>query len=1441
MFKKIFFSLIVIALLAFGGLSVYVSTIDWNLHKAKIASQIENLTGKRVVFEGEVDLSFLPRPYLTAKNIKIYNQTGDYATTPLAVINEMVTDLKLRPLLKGNFEIDNMTLQDARILVEFLNDGHLNWYSEISDSQQNALNTVEVALNSVMLNNATVQIVNQELDIDVTLQKLNAEVTAQSLFGPYRIDGSFIKDGYPAGFALNLGTISESFGTSLILVLTHPDTESSARFDGQILSGNSEIEGSFDVRSQNPANFVNSLTNQEIIPAEFNYPLQGSVNLKVNPQQLDLSSLVIKYGDNTAGAGHLLIPFMPEKGQEKPIIQFTFDFTNLELEPLVGVLRQQLKMHDQNKAPYTPDFAYDVTADINAVKAYFKDEDIRNFIFSGSLVNDIISIRNLSGLLPGDTDISVTGDVFENDQKLTYDFKINSTSQDFFKFLKWIDLEPQTYAPSTYRGAQASMRLSGNLDQIKISPLSFSVDNNQLSGMIGIVRDQRTQLFIALQSDKINFDNYLPQLTDDEQKLSMPNKIKSVLNRFEFLNPFDIHFESKLNIGIYHKTPFEKLDVNFDSKDKVITINKFHIDEIVSSSLDLKGKLSGLGSNPTVENLKYEFISQNFAAFKDKFEVPAPQWPLFNNAQKVRANGILSGNTESINIKAVTNVDEPFLKSVYTGKLFNQNDKFNFHGKLEFNTEFVRFINSLGYNYKPSDLPSAIFTFKGIVSGTPDSWSAQNINSFISANNFQGNFSVDIKDGRPAIRTDLSTNRLEFDRLFYNPGKKSRTVLNKQDSNVAFITKPRVENINIDYELYKEFDLNGKFAAKILNYQSEEWSNATTEVEIKNGLLAVRNFKADVGRTLGEKPLVTASFQIDMNGDPKVKGTAQITNLILESFGGEKYGLESGHFKARLDFDAPAHSQMAFLDNFTGKLSFDIEKAVFKGWNLKAIETDLAKRDTSEGLYEMARDNLESGTTSFDLIGSEIEFQKGEFNLNNTVFSNNFALVDASGKGNLKNWNADINFILTLENLKDKSLPILFTWKGNLANPIVKVDVDQLKEKYDSYWAQIAKEKREAEEARIKALNDAMNKTQEVVVDLREMVEKDIMPLIETYKPQSFNAEIKSVYDSNYLQLIDINNQLEVMATKANEDYTMEEIAEMDIRLETLEPLLVEILRQINENIINDTKLHAGNAYKAIVNIYDNSKDKAVNYQQTLTAYANRLVELNSLIILDRELRVLDYKNSIETSLRTIEDLRAQANKTKDIIQESDNKEDVTVKKNMMEEIRNHAEQELQKLNISLEELFTYAQQLIREEESRKPATARKAQKQSTQNPVKTDPPLSADKSNPTDVELSDETTPVEDQVIETEVMKPSPSELESSPDLVSEQPEVLIKPLVQEGGDVITYSSRAALSGKITKSSGRSRETKAETSPAILPSTGSLLRPIQDEPTSVSGTIKKK
>lgn len=1446
MLKKLFIGLIVIAALIVGGISAYISTIDWNQHKEKIAAQFENITGKKVVFAGDVSLSLFPSPYLSAKDIKIYNNEAG-ATQPLAVVKEMITDLSLVPLLQGKFVVDNMSLRNPNILIEFDENGKFNWESEIKDTENTSFDNIDIAFNSIVLKDASVQIINAGLNIDMTLQNLNADISAQSLRGPYRIDGNFVKNNNPAGFALTFGTLSESFATSLNLVLTHPSSESYARFDGSMLPSNNEIKGNFIVEAKKPSNFINELTGQNILPAEFNYPLAFSIEVSTNKQQIDLSSFILKYGDNTAGAGNVLIPLTAQDENSKPKVELGFEMTDLDLEPIAAVLKSQIKKYQNTKNKFSPAFDFDLIADVKAVRCFYNNQFLQNFDLQADLINNALQIKNLSASLPGNTDFRTGGSIFESDKTLSYDFKVKTMSQDFLKLMNWLNIDIKPYSDSAYRNALIDFGLSGNLNQIKVSPLVVNLDKMSAEGVVGIINNTRTKMFVIWQGESADLNNYLPQLSDEEKKLGTDEKIKLILNKFKFLNDVDLHLETKFGFLTYNKLKFENVELNLDSENSVVKLNNL-AGQTSSSDLNLSGKISGLGVNPTFENVKYTFNSSDFTGFRKTFDIPTPQWPLISQAKKIKAKGIFTGNMSDINIKAVTNLDR--FNSIYSGKIFNYQNKPNFKGSLKFKaSDFTRFAQQVGFDYNPQNMPANIFTFQANMQGSPDNWKASDINAFVGTDNFKGNLAVNSATERNVITADITANKFEVDRFIYNPsGIVTNADKHKSKEDSSFLAKPELETAVINYEWLKSFNMTGKFNIGILSYNTQSVKDFETSLTIKDG-----NIKAENYRFNKEGGDVSGAFEIDTSKSARIKGSADFKNFTITNLGGSKYAFIGGDIRAKTTFEAPATSVAEAFNQLNAKISIDIDNAVFKGWDMEFIEDDLSTRTHSDKLFEMLFANLQKGESRFEVVGAEINIVNGNYSFKDALMASGLVTLDVKGDGNLKAWNTDTTFKVTFERLRDKIVPISFKWSGSLNNPRLVVDGTSLMNKYNSYWEKIAQQKRKEEEARIKALNNKMKATQKRVTEIKTLIDTEILPRIEKYKPLSSNEDIKNQYNSNHMLVIDINNQLEMMQEKQHKTFTDDDIMEMDAKLESFMPQLEKMPKELDETFAYDLKIHSGEAYNNIIDIYDNAQTKAVNYQQTLNAYVMRLLQLNSLIVLDRDPRATDYKAHIEASLRTLEDLHTKANQVRENIEKTEDINELNKQYKMMKDLSDASNQELEKLNSNMENLFAYARKLVRAEESGEPYTEDEVKSEETAQPAEEQVEEIAENVE----DINTETPAAENQ---PQAVKPEPAPEPQKPllkeidnvDKIAEpekpvaepvateaQPVEPVAPTKEEPKPIVSYRSKLAPSGTITR--GKQVMEVKENKLGSQETTAPLLKPLTDDHPVTGGTVKTK
>lgn len=1451
MFKKIFISLILIMLLAFGGLSYYVSTIDWNKYKGKITTEIEDVTGKKVVINGRVGLKFWPKPHLNATDIKIFNPNAKNPNKPLAEIKEIVTDLSLMPLLHKRFEIDNMNLVDANILVEFLNDGKTNWYSNVGDDQNLNFSGIDIAFNSVMLQNASVHIINPTLNIDITLKKLNADISAQSLSGPFRMDGNFIKDGTPAGFALNVGTLSETFATSLNLVLTHPASDSYARFDGSVLSNNSEIQGNFTVESQKPSTFLNTISSQNLLPEQYNKPLASSIELTVNPNQVDLSSFIIKYADSMAGAGKVLIPLKAEN-QERKKIEVAFEMTDFDIMPFDAFLRQYLKKFENNKKPFEPAFEYDVIADIMATRAHYNGEVIRNFKFTADFINNLLTIKSLSGLLPGDTDISLKGDVFENEKVLSYDFKIQGISQDFLKFLDFIGHKPQTYAESTYRTARASFGLSGNLNQIKLLPFDFSLDKIETSGVIGIKRGRRNSFFVSLQSENVNFDNYFPQMDNANQQAALPDRINGILNHFKFLNDVDLQAEIDLKLGIYNKVPFENMLLNIKATDGKVELKKLDIEQIASAHLQLEGLCSNLGIIPTFENLKYDIDTTDFASFVGKTKLDLPDWPLFKNARNVKLNGVVSGTLDNAKIKSEAKIEKT--NGSYDGTIYRQDGKTYWRGNLEIkDPDFVSFLNQIGVPYDPSNLSVSIFNFKSNIEGSASNWRALNMNTFVGLNNFTGSFSYNKTTEKPQIKANVDMNMFEFDRFIFAPEKNKNAKARR--TGAKFLEKPFFAKKTFDYEPLKNFDLAGKFTVKNLSYLTTDIENVSFVMENKDNVLNIRNFTAEK-----HGAPIKSSFSINFDSKPKIKGDFEIKDYLLENFGGSTYLIKKGKLAFKSTFEGDATSELDFIKTVKAESSFDISKADVIGLDIEMIEDDLSRRDHSKNLDTFLTNNLSGGQSQFDIIGGDLSIEDKKYTIKNAVMSSPLVSIDWTSEGSIEDWDTDSTFHVAFERLKESVLPFNFKLEGSIAEPVLLLDAKDLTNKYDSYWQQIEQEKKEKEEKRIKALQDRMEDSQKKVESQMNLINSEILPRIELYQKTSSDSRSQAVYDSVSIQIKDVLSQLKEMKALSFTTFTHKDIDGINLQTEVYEPMLQDIISQLDSNYLFDLKLHISSSFKTISNIYKNSLEKSENYQNTLDAYTMRLMQLGSLVTLNDLDDVKKYRNEVEDSIQKIAEIYNQGLK----IAESTESDDVkiiqlTKSYEKIDELAQSAQERLNILDEALKNLFEYVQDVVyfeqtgkhkyQQEEEKQAENEEQAPEASQVNEKTEEVPVSEEpivQNNEQDEEnmphkFTHKETPDEEEteyvseIIEqtdsdTDVQKGA-EETEPVVEIIVEEKEEL-KPLLIEASDDYTSTT---IGGTITRKGTKTLETvteKEEQKPLLKPIEGEVL---------IEGTIKRK
>lgn len=1216
--KILLISLLLIILGAGGFGYYYISNIDWNEHKDKIAGQFSEITGKRIVFDGAVNLTLFPSPNLRAEDVKIYNP-GEDLDEPLAQIKSLTATLTLSSLMNGDFDVKMMSLEEPDIRLELLEDGKLNWESTLTDEQRINLENMQVTLDSVMIDKAKLNFIDVAKDINLQLDNLNAEVIAQSIFGPYRIEGTYLKDNNPEGFAFSIGKLASGFATTVNLVVNQPTTETFVRFDGSVLPQNNAVNGNLIFESKKLMNFINSNFKDYKLPQEYDYPLAVALEVKSNKTKVELTNFVAKYG-TTAGAGNLLIPLAEEnaaaaKNGEKAKnphskVELAFNFTELDLDPVVKLVQEALAKYNHGEANYHPDLKFDLLTDIKAVKTRYRDQTIKEFKLSFDLIDNKISIRDLSAVLPGDAAVNVKGSIYPDLGYLTFNLASSFKTDEFLQTMKWLDINVQANQDTVLRRISAMANIAGNFNKISISPFELTVDKSSIKGEAGIIQDEKISFYLNASSDMINFDNYIKPLPKEIADKDYATRMNYRFSQLGFLNDIYAELRLKLDLGIYESIPFENVVLNGSLQKGELQLSNLSIGSVANAEINLKGKVKGFGEKAAFENVKYEVSTKDFASFLNKLDIKNPDINL-KKLKDFSSKGIATGFLEKMAMKTVSKLDN--ISITYGGQLTKQEDEFIFNGDVEIRSpDFVKMLNDLNVKYEPKAFALGMFNMHGKVVGKADYFALNPIDFNIGSNTFKGKINYDKTNERPTITTDLEINKFELDKFFYNVAlikEKGASFRQTAPGKVDFIAKPSFDPTKLNYAFYNSFDFVGNFKINRLNYHDTVFDFTNFDLSLKDTLAKLEHFKADY-----HGGIISADMEMGLMPErPFLKGKVELNQYKIaeNTFNGSKYGLKKGTLNASINFNTVAESFDSMFNMLTADIDWTINDTSFLGWNLKNIYGDLLARETSDGLTMFVKNNLQSGEEALQSVNGKLQIANGEYTLNDAKMNAETFDITVNDKGSIANWETNAQFAVKYK--KPDYLPgFSFDFSGSLMAPTLDVNTEELAIMYNNRQAELEAQSEAAKQAERDLMAKKMNDRLLIVKAVESEIQNVLRPDVESKMGKAQDPEAIEAYKAITERLQKLEGglaELQLMAkTPEIDDNLLQMMASGN---EANQKELSDIKAAIGESNLKNLRYVINDGFNKITEQNNQAKILAGEYR---TAYADLGKRLSAIV-----------------------------------------------------------------------------------------------------------------------------------------------------------------------------------------------------------------------------------
>ncbi|MER8502916.1 AsmA-like C-terminal region-containing protein [Mesorhizobium sp. M1142] len=190
----------------FGGLLVLVLCaalvvpyfVDWTGYRVDFEREASAVLGRKVTVQGDATARLLPFPSVTFSNVAV---AGGPNGQPAMTVETFSMDAELAPFLRGEVLIFDMRLVRPKATIDIAADGTVDWTIRPSspfDPGQISIEKLTVTEGQIALSHAAG-------GRSHLISEINSTISAKSLAGPWRLDGSLLLDGLRTTIAASTG------------------------------------------------------------------------------------------------------------------------------------------------------------------------------------------------------------------------------------------------------------------------------------------------------------------------------------------------------------------------------------------------------------------------------------------------------------------------------------------------------------------------------------------------------------------------------------------------------------------------------------------------------------------------------------------------------------------------------------------------------------------------------------------------------------------------------------------------------------------------------------------------------------------------------------------------------------------------------------------------------------------------------------------------------------------------------------------------------------------------------------------------------------------------------------------------------------------------------------------------------------------------------------
>lgn len=1076
--KRILPIVFVLLILLVAAVLIGPSFVDWNKYKPQIIEQAKSAVGYDVAIDGDIGLSVLPLPQLKIERLKVAAPRGSQPN--LLTMKEAKVSVNLLPLISGEISIDTVRLVNPDIRLEKMADGSNSWMSDklLADQNDPARSDnpaaqpdkkeQKIILNKLVIDDGRVSYLDRATGKEQVAEKINLDVKADSLSGPFKAGGKLTY----AGKIIELDAKTERLGGAkkempVDLEIGLPESNASAAFKGVIATDPMELQGKMEIRTDNLASVL-ALAGGEGSPA-LARKLSFSGLVTANEQQLSSQEIDIAFGD-AKGKGNVSVTGLKDQNPVKVAADMAFQgILNLDqlapakdkskepsveekvakgqkLSPNTGLIPESLSL------PMPIDGTLKITADgIQSGGKVFK-----GIVLNASKTGGAIDVAFKALDMPGKTRIEGQGDIdFTTSSKsgekgITYadpnvTFTVAGSSEQLPTLLRaFAPAQDGNAALEIYKTAQFNLAGTVSPSAVRVANSTVKLDQTTVGLAASYAPNGsggRPDIMIDLTTDTVDIDAIQSRLNGQKKQAVQENAaaktdVKKALEPVRaFEMPVNLTFDVSAQNAIYNAQKITGIRIKGKAAGKSLSLENASAQDYMGAAASLKGTVGNLADLSGID-LNFYGKTADLKALMQSLKMDTSKLP--QTISGAEANIAAKGQADALAFDAKVAALNGSLtaKGNMTGLLdtpaFSNLTIGATHPNL---VKAIQIVNPAFTGGPGLEKP---FEFYAKAVNTGKVYDLSDLKASLGSTSLTGALKVDTGGAKPSVSGTVQAGAIPLDDLLGAKHAAAKSGGASSSSGGASSGGGKWSRETLETGWMHSLNLDLGLSAKSITYGGWNFVNPTTKIVLKDGNLTVDNLQSGL---FGGQANLSAKVvdPVDVKQPLSLALQTKMTDVGLEqlayAMSGSSRIKASGDVSLDLNVQTTGLSPHALVSGLQGKSNLAGTNVVMKGFDLASI--GLAFVDSGkpmDRLGSIVGGATQSGETRFDTVKGAYDIQQGIAVISSMEMDGPAANIKSRGNVNLPLWTIDTIHTLTFKQAKDAgSFDVAI--KGSLSNP----------------------------------------------------------------------------------------------------------------------------------------------------------------------------------------------------------------------------------------------------------------------------------------------------------------------------------------------------------------------------------------------------------------------